>query len=136
MKHLGLLYDPLRGQHLLAAKLIPRVCAVALIEVVQLFGLILVADIEQITQGLYLVSLLAIAKQLAHRQIQVLSQQVEQRALNGPLCLDYEFQLADIQALDALAVILLGAGGCFVDAVQDRAVFANRLSYNQRNAAL
>src|SRR4051794_10753853 len=46
-------------------------------------GPVLVADEEQVSEHIHALALLSVAEKRAHRQFQVLSKQVKQRAFNG-----------------------------------------------------
>ena len=126
--------QPLRGQHLLTAETEPGVRAVALVQILHLpcRHLVLVGDIEHIAQHLHFFALLSLAQKGTHRYAEELAHQVEHGALDGPLALDHELQLGDIQRLDALAVVSVGMFCNAVDLLQHLAVAGYRLAFHQR----
>ena len=136
MKSLCLLHNPFRRKHFLSPKPEPGIAAPALVQIFQFRSFALIRHVEEIPQRLHPVSLLSVSQQLTHRQIQILSQQIQKGALNGPLRLHHEFQLADVQCLDSLSVVLSCPFAGLVNAVQNFAVFSNGLSHHQGNTAL
>ncbi|MPM99899.1 hypothetical protein SDC9_147094 [bioreactor metagenome] len=136
MQHTGLLHNSLRRQHLRPAQPEPGVRAGAFVQIRQgRAGPLLVADIEQIAERLHPVPLPALSQQLAHGEAQVLPHQVQQGALDGPLCLHHEFQLADVQGLNAFSIVPLRPGCRLMDAPENGPVGSDRLPHHQGSAA-
>ena len=119
--------------HFISSHAEPRITAVILIQVRKI-GFVTVRYIEQVAQCLYLISLFSFRKKLAHRQAQILSQKIQERALDRPLCLYHELQLADIQSLNSFPVILCSFFAASVDGSQYGTVLSDFLSHYQRNA--
>src|SRR3954454_23588056 len=67
---------------LLIAKMQPFIALFTAIAIGEA-GPVLVADEEQISEHIHALALLSVAEKRAHRQFQVLSKQVNQRAFNG-----------------------------------------------------
>lgn len=106
LESLGLFHDGLRGEHLGIPQAEPGVVAVALIPVGQVGpGPGAVANIEKVAQEPHPVPLLAVGQQRTHGQPHELAQQIQHGHLHRALGLDHILEVADIQALDTLAVV-------------------------------
>lgn len=92
----------------------------------------LVGDVEHVAQHLHFLALLAFAQEGAHGDAQVLPQQIQHGALDGPLAFDHKFQLGNVQGLDSLAVIPLRPGAEAVNVPEHLTIGGHRLALHQR----